>query len=127
STDSRLNGSAMPVDRGAIDAQLREIGEGGRWWEQREFRDLPYILHADERIRGIVTGRLLGPRRPRILPSGPWLLVATDQRLLGLRQERFGRKQVEIAPGQVTRMQQGSRLRSYQIVLETPLRRYRIR
>lgn len=37
----------MPVDRGAIDAQLREIGEGEGWWEQREFRALPSILQHD--------------------------------------------------------------------------------
>lgn len=117
----------MAVDRGAIDAQLRDIGEGDRWWEHREFRDLPHILHADERIQGIVSGQLLGPRLPRLRPGSRWLIVATGQRLLCLKQERFARKQVEIAAGQVVRIHGGSRLRSYQIVVETPQRAYRLR
>lgn len=117
----------MAVDRGAIDAQLREIGEGERWWEQREFRDLPYVLHPDERILGLINGRLLGRRRPRVLPAGQWLFVATDQRLICLRQERFGRKQIDITPGHIVRVQQRSRFRSYQVTIETAERRYRIR
>jgi hypothetical protein len=117
----------MPMDRGAIDAQLREIGEGERWWEQREFRDLPHMLHADERIQGLATGKLLGARRLRLWPSSSWLFVATNQRLLCLKQERFARRQVDITPGQVIRVSQGNRLRSYQINLETPARKFRLR
>lgn len=117
----------MPVDRGAIDAQLREIGEGERWWEQREFRDLPHILQADERIQGIVNGKLLGRRRPRLLPTSPWLIVVTNQRLICLKQERFARKQVDIAAGQVVRIHQATRLRGYQVTLQTLQGRYRIR
>lgn len=117
----------MPVDRGAIDAQLREIGEGERWWEQREFRDLPHILFPDERILGMVNGKLLGRRRPRVKPSGRWLIIATDQRLLCLKQERFARKQVEIPAGQIMAIRQSSGLRTHQMVVETPQRRYRIR
>ena len=117
----------MPVDRGVIDAQLRDIGEGERWWEQREFRDLPHVLHTDERIRGIINGKLLGRRRPRLRSGGPWLFVATDQRLICLQQQRFARRQVDIVAGQVTRVSQSSRLRSFQIVLETPQRRFRLR
>lgn len=118
----------MPVDRGAIDAQLREIGEGERWWEQREFRDLPYILQADERIQGIINGKILGSwPRPRVRPSGAWLIVVTSQRLIGLKQERFGRKQVEVAAGQIKRVHESSRLRAFQIILETTQQRYRIR
>jgi hypothetical protein len=116
----------MPVDRGAIDAQLREIGEGEAWWEQREFRDLPYILREGERIRGLVIGKLLGARRPR-LRSPRWLIVATDQRLICLKQAGIARKQVEIAASEIARVQQGSRLRAYQIVIDVPPRRYRIR
>lgn len=116
----------MPVERSEIDAQLREIGEGERWWEHREFRSLPYVLHPGERITGIVTGRLLGMRRPR-LRSAPWLLVATDQRLLCLKQERFARKQVELAAGQIVRVQQSSGLRRFQITVYTAHGRYRIR
>jgi hypothetical protein len=117
----------MPIDRGAIDAQLRDIGEGDRWWEHREFRDLPHVLHADERIRGITTGKLLGRRRPRLLPAARWLLVATDQRLICMKQERFARKQVEVASGQILRIRASSRLRSVQLLVETPQGTYRIR
>src|SRR5688572_173465 len=97
----------MPLDRGALDAQLREIGEGERWWEQREFRELPNILYPDERIRGITIGKLPG-RTPRLRLSSRWLFVATDQRLLCLKHERFARKQIDIVWGQVTRVHQGS-------------------
>lgn len=117
----------MPVDRGTIDAQLREIGEGERWWEQREFRDLPHVLHADERIGGLTTGKLLGTRKPRLWPAAPWLFVVTNQRLICLKQERFARRQVDIPPGQITRVRQSRRLSSYQFAIETPGRQYRIR
>ena len=117
----------MPVDRGAIDAQLREVGEGERWWEQREFRALPHILHADERILGIVNGKLIGARRLRLKPSAPWLIVATNQRLICLKQDRFARKQIEFASGQIIGVQQSSRLRAFQITIDTPQGRYRIR
>jgi hypothetical protein len=117
----------MPVDRGAIDAQLREIGEGERWWEQREFRDLPHILHSDELIQGVIRGKLLGSRGSRVLTGAPWLIVATNQRLICLKQERFGRKQVEIAAGQIMDIRQTSRLRGYQIIIHTPQRKFRIR
>lgn len=117
----------MPIDRGAIDAQLRDIGEGERWWEHREFRDLPHILHTDERIQGIVRGKLLGRRRPRVRPTGRWIIVATDQRVICLKQERFARKQVEIAAGEIVAVHHRSGLRAYQITIQTPQRRYRIR
>jgi hypothetical protein len=113
----------MPVGRGDIDAQLRDIGESERWWEQREFRDLPYILHADERLQGVVTGKLVR----RVLRSARWLIVATTERLICLREERFGRQQVEIQFSQVTGMQQTTKLRGVQITLETVNGKYRIR
>lgn len=117
----------MPVDRGALDAQLREIGEGERWWEQREFRELPYVLNADERIQGITVGKLLGPRRPRLRPASRWLFVATDQRLLCLHHERFARRQVDVPWRHVTRVDQSSGMRSYQLTIWTSERRYPIR
>ncbi len=117
----------MSIDRGAIDEQLKEIGEGERWWEQREFRDLPHILHADERLRGLVSGKFLGPRRPKVAPTGRWLIVATSQRLICLKQERFGRKQVEVPVEQIIGMWHTSRLRTTRITLLTPQRRFRIR
>ena len=117
----------MPVDRGALDAQLRAIGEGERWWEHREFRELPYVLHENEGIQAITTGKLLGRRRPRLGPSSRWLFVATDERLLCLKHERFARKQVDIVWGQITRAHQGASVGSYQITISTQERRYRLR
>jgi hypothetical protein len=115
----------MPVDRGEIDAQLREIGEGERWWEQREFRELPYILFPGERIRGLTLGRLRGRRRPRLL-STRWLFVATDQRLLCLKHGRLARQQVDVSRGQIVRIQQRSGMRGHQITLVTADRKYRL-
>lgn len=117
----------MAVDRGVIDAQLRDIGEGERWWEEREFRDLPHVLHAGERILGLVHGKLLGPRRPRLRPARTWLLVATDQRLICLRQERLTRRQIEFAAGQIRRIDRTSGVRTDQIAIQTSERRYRLR
>jgi hypothetical protein len=117
----------MPIDRGEIDAQLRAIGEGERWWEQREFRDLPHVLHPEERIHGIINGKVLGRRRPPLRPISTWLIVVTNQRLLCLRQERFARKQIEVAAGQITRVHQRSRFGGHQITIDTAVHRYRIR
>jgi hypothetical protein len=116
----------MPVDRGALDAQLREIGEGERWWEEREFRELPHVLYAGERILAITTGKLLG-RAPRLRPAARWLFLATDLRLLCLKRERFARKQVDIVWGQISHVQQSSGIRSYKITIATPERIYRLR
>lgn len=117
----------MPVDRGAIDAQLREIGEGEHWWEQREFRALPHILRPEERIRGLAVGKLLASRGPRVRPAARWLIVASDDRVVCLRQERYARRQVEIPRDQITRLLHGPRLRGYQVLIESAGRRYRIR
>ena len=117
----------MPVDRGEIDAQLREIGEGERWWEQREFRALPHILQSGERLRALVTGKLLGPRRPRLLPAPRWLVVATDRRLVCIRMERFGRQQVEVDLDRIVEIRHASRPRSYRVVIQTPHQLLRLR
>ena len=117
----------MPLDRGAIEAQLREIGESERWWEHREFRELPNILHADERIQALTSGSLTGARRPRMTPGGRWLIVVTNHRLLCVKQERFARKQVDFSPAQIARIYQRSRLRTFDITIDTPLRTYRMR
>ncbi len=118
----------MPVDRGAIEAQLREIGESERWWEHREFRELPNVLHAEERIRALTSGNLLGARGPHLNPAAArWLMVVTSHRLLCLKQERFARKQIDVAPRQITRIYQRSRLRAFEITIDTPLRAYRMR
>jgi len=71
----------MPVDRGIIEQQLGALGEGPRWWEHREMRDLPSVLHPEERILAICRGRL-GRLRPL---RRSWLILVTDQRLLCLR------------------------------------------
>jgi hypothetical protein len=74
----------MPIDRGAIDMQLQALGESQRWWDQRELRDLPAILQADERILAISRGKIARLRWLRRL----WLIVATDKRLLCVRSAR---------------------------------------
>jgi len=117
----------MSIDRGAIDEQLRSIGEGERWWEQREFRDLPHILHSEERIRGLVNGKVLGGRLHRLLPSPLWLIVVTDARLICLKQQRFGRKEIDVPREHIVGMNHRSGLLAAQITLQTAQRRYRIR
>jgi hypothetical protein len=114
----------MRIERSAIDTQLREIGEGESWWEQREFRTLPFILSPDEKIQGISTG-LVG--FPRALRLGRWLLVVTNQRLLCLKQDRFARRQVDIPLSHIRRLNQSNRLRSHRITIETFDRKYRLR
>lgn len=117
----------MAVDRGAIDAQLRDIGEGERWWEQREFRDLPHVLHAGERIRGLTNGKLLSRRRPHLRQRAVWLIVVTDQRILCLKQDKFARKQLDIVLSEVVGIDQKSRLRGYDFLVDTRQQRYRLR
>lgn len=90
----------MAQDRGLIEQQLTAIGEGSRWWEERELRDLPSVLHRDETILGIARGRL---GRPAVLRRG-WLVVVTNQRLLCIRSQRGrGWRQVEMAVGGIER------------------------
>lgn len=74
----------MAIDRGTIDQQLQALGEGTRWWELRELRDLPAVLEADERILAISRGKIARVRWMR----RSWLIVVTDRRLLCLRSGR---------------------------------------
>jgi hypothetical protein len=91
----------MPLDRGIIDQQLRALGETGRWWEQREMRDLPSVLHADERILAISRGKLARMRWMR----RSWLIVATDRRLVGIRSgARASWRQLEIPGTDIVRV-----------------------
>jgi hypothetical protein len=91
----------MPIDRGAIDQQLEALGESSRWWEEREFRDLPAVLRADEHLLALARGKIARLRWMR----RPWLIVVTDQRLLCLRStRRAGWQQLEIAAGQMVRV-----------------------
>lgn len=91
----------MPIDRGQMDQQLEALGEGARWWDVRELRDLPTVLQADERIMALARGKI---GRPRWLHR-VWLIVVTDRRLLMLRSAaRSGWRQLELSAAQVTRV-----------------------
>ncbi len=116
----------MAVDRGTIDQQLQAIREGEHWWEQREFRELAHVLYDNERILGLINGKLLG-RMPRPRTPRRWLVVATNQRVICLSYRPFGRKQVEIFPDMITRVYHSSRLYNYQVAIVTTVQKYRIR
>jgi hypothetical protein len=70
----------MSIDRGAIDQQLQALGESSSWWDHRELRDLPAVLHGSEQILAISRGKVARPRWLR----RTWLIVVTDERLLCL-------------------------------------------
>lgn len=83
----------MPIDRGIIDQQLQALGASASWWDQRELRDLPTALHADEHILAIARGKIARVRWLR----RSWLIVVTDQRILCLRSSAgSGWRQFEI-------------------------------
>ena len=91
----------MPIDRGVIDQQLQDLGEGSRWWDVRELRDLPAVLHEDERILAISRGKVARVRWLR----RPWLVVVTDQRLVCLRSGVGSSwRQFEVAADQISRV-----------------------
>lgn len=116
----------MAIDRGLIEAQLRALREGEQWWEQREFRELAHILHPDERIHGLINGRLIG-RLPRPYIGRKWLIVASNQRIICLKHGSVGRKLIEISPAMITRVYHSNRLRGYHITIVTTVQKYRIR
>jgi hypothetical protein len=116
----------MAVDRGSIEQQLHAIRETDHWWEQREFRELVHILYENERILGLINGKLLG-RMPRPRTPRRWLIVATNQRIICLSHRPFRRKHVEIFPDMITRVYHSSRVHSYQIAIVTTVQKYRIR
>jgi hypothetical protein len=91
----------MPIDRGIIEQQLEALGEGSRWWEQREFRDLPAVLEADEQMLAIARGKVARIRWMR----RSWLIVVTQRRLLCLRSGgRASWRQLEVRAGQIARV-----------------------
>lgn len=90
----------MPLDRGTIDQQLQALGESTAWWEQREMRDLPAVLHHDERILAIARGKVARLRWLR----RSWLIVLTDVRLVCIRSSRRSWRQFEVDVDQVTRV-----------------------
>jgi hypothetical protein len=116
----------MPIDRGAIDQQLRDLREGEHWWEVREFRELPHLMYADERIHGVIRGHVLG-RLPKVRPTRRWLIVATNQRVIFLKHTPFGLRQIEVMPAGVTRVYHSNRLRGYQISIVTTVQKVRVR
>jgi hypothetical protein len=116
----------MTVDRGTIDQQLRSLHEGEHWWEQREFRELPNLLYPDERMYGLIRGKVLG-RLPKVRPTRKWLIVVTNRRVILLKHGSFASKQVVIFPDMVTRVYHAGRLRTYQITIVTTVEKYRIR
>jgi hypothetical protein len=91
----------MPLDRGIVDQQLQALGESSRWWDRRELRDLPAVLHEDEQIIAIARGKIARVRWLR----RPWLIVVTQQRLLCLRSgSRTSWRQIEANASQITRV-----------------------
>ncbi len=91
----------MAIDRGILDEQLRQLGEPSRWWDQRELRDLPLVLHPDEHIVGMSRGKVA---RVRMLRRS-WLIVITDRRLLCIRSgSRRSWRQIEIDVRQIARV-----------------------
>lgn len=96
-----LDRCRMPLDRGVIDQQLQALGESPGWWEQREFRDLPSVLHADERILAISRGKVARLRWMR----RSWLIVVTERRLVCLRSAgRTSWRQLDVSASQIARV-----------------------
>lgn len=91
----------MSIDRGIIEQQLERLGEGSRWWDTRELRDLPAVLDSDERILAISRGKIARIRWLR----RAWLIVVTERRLLCMRSgARTGWRQLELSAGQIIRV-----------------------
>lgn len=90
----------MPLDRGIIDQQLQALGEATRWWDERELRDLPAVLHTGEHILAVARGKLA---RVRLLRRS-WLIVVTEKRLLCMRAAGRSWRQFEIPGSQIRRV-----------------------
>ena len=113
----------MPLDRGILEQQLAALGEGSRWWDQRELRDLPAALHADERILAIALGKM---GRPRVLRR-PWLIVVTQNRLLCLQSgRRMSRRQLEVQGHQIARVSIRIGLLSGRVLVSIAGERYKM-
>lgn len=106
----------MSIDRGYLDQQLKALGEGSRWWDQREMRDLPAVLSPDEHILAISRGKV---GRVRWLRRN-WLMVVTDRRLLCMRSSRGPSwRQLELAANQMVRIAIRLGLFRGRVVIET--------
>ena len=91
----------MPLDRGLIDQQLQMLGEGSRWWDERELRDLPAVLNANEHILAVSRGKVARLRWLR----RTWLMVVTDRRLICMRSgSRSGWRQFEVDGALISRV-----------------------
>lgn len=90
----------MSIDRGILEQQLDALGEGARWWNHRELRDLPTVLIPGEQIRAIARGKV---GRVRFMRRS-WLIVVTDRRLLCLRSSWTSWRQLELLKGRIHRV-----------------------
>lgn len=91
----------MAIDRGTLDQQLQDLGDGTKWWDRRELRDLPQVLEAGEQILAIARGKIA---RVRIVHR-PWLIVVTDRRLICLRSAgEVSWRQLMVPASQISRV-----------------------
>jgi hypothetical protein len=113
----------MAADRGTIDQQLEALGEGARWWNQLELRDLPAVMRSDERILAITRGKIARGRWLR----RSWLIVVTEQRLLVLHSRSgAGWNQLEVPISQIVRV--AFRVGPFRgrVLVVTPVGKYRL-
>ena len=90
----------MPIDRGILEKQLQAIGEGPRWWDCREMRDLPAVLRDREEMLAIASGKVARVRWLR----RTWLIVVTDERVIFMRSGRRAWRQMDIPADQLRRV-----------------------
>ncbi len=112
----------MSVDRSYIDGQLRALGEGTAWWDEREFRELPGIMQEGEQITGLAWGVLLASTSRKARPRGSrrqWLFVATDRRILCLQEDGFARRELDIEKDEIASMTHRYGLQEVRINLGT--------
>ena len=113
----------MPLDRGIVDQQLQALGESSRWWNCRELRDLPAVLHPDEQIQAVARGKVGRVRLMRL----PWLIVVTQQRVLCMRSSTRGSwKQFDVAVSQVGRVTLRVGLFRGRLIVDVGAQKYRI-
>ena len=114
----------MPLDRANIEQQLAALGEPSQWWERRELRDLPSVLHADERLQAIALGKV---HRAGLFKR-EWLIVVTNLRLICLRTgSRMGRRQFDLHAGQITEVSVRAGIRRARLVVRAYGEVYRLR
>jgi hypothetical protein len=112
----------MALDRGIVDQQLQALGEGTSWWNQRELRDLPTILDADEHILAIARGKIARVRWLR----RSWLIVVTETRLLCVRSSGRSWRQIEVGADQISRVSMRVGPFRARVVFSAGAERYRL-